>query len=139
MFSVNLHEFKPIQALDCINLNMTIHKYELLPGLIGALKSDNNLVVLSTDYVLTVMKEADLPANYSTKNLRRIFEVSGASLIVETELSGSTYNYQLKYTLHFKDDIKRGVIFEHNIHEALIQLTSKIAAYTDQSINELDK
>ncbi|NQY65608.1 MAG: recombinase family protein [Alteromonadaceae bacterium] len=36
MFSVNLHEFKPIQALDCINLNMTIHKYELLPGLIGA-------------------------------------------------------------------------------------------------------
>ena len=39
MFSVNLHEFKPIQALDCINLNMTIHKYELLPGLIGALFS----------------------------------------------------------------------------------------------------
>ena len=37
MFSVNLHEFKPIQALDCINLNMIIHKYELLPGLIGAL------------------------------------------------------------------------------------------------------
>ena len=36
MFSVNLHEFKPIQALDCINLNMIIHKYELLPGLIGA-------------------------------------------------------------------------------------------------------
>ena len=39
MFSVNLHEFKPIQALDCINLNMTIHKYELLPGLIGAKNS----------------------------------------------------------------------------------------------------
>ncbi|NQY65423.1 MAG: LysE family transporter [Alteromonadaceae bacterium] len=36
MFSVNLHEFKPKQALDCINLNMIIHKYELLPGLIGA-------------------------------------------------------------------------------------------------------
>ena len=107
--------------------------------LISRLKSNNKLVVLSTDYVLTVMKEADLPTNYSTKNIRRIFEVSGASLIVETELSGSTYNYQLKYTFHFKDDIKRGVIFEHNIHEALIQLTSKITAYTDQSINELDK
>ena len=40
MFSVNLHEFKPIQALDCINLNMIIHKYELLPGLIGAVKCD---------------------------------------------------------------------------------------------------
>ena len=36
MFSVNLHEFKPIQAMDCINLNMIIHKYELLPCLIGA-------------------------------------------------------------------------------------------------------
>ena len=42
MFSVNLHEFKPIQALDCINLNMTIHKYELLPGLIGAKKQDDD-------------------------------------------------------------------------------------------------
>ena len=37
MFSINLHEFKPIQALNCINLNMIIHKYELLPGLIGAI------------------------------------------------------------------------------------------------------
>ena len=39
MFYVNLHEFKPTQAMDCINLNMIIHKYELLPGLIGALIS----------------------------------------------------------------------------------------------------
>ena len=36
MFAVNLHEFKPIQAMDCINLNMIINKYEVLPGLIGA-------------------------------------------------------------------------------------------------------
>ena len=36
MFYVNLHEFKLTQAMDCINLNMIIHKYELLPGLIGA-------------------------------------------------------------------------------------------------------
>ena len=40
MFYVNLHEFKPTQAMDCINLNMIIHKYELLPGLIGAFKRD---------------------------------------------------------------------------------------------------
>ena len=39
MFSVNLHEFKPIQAMDCINLNMIINKYEVLPGLIGAEKA----------------------------------------------------------------------------------------------------
>ena len=106
--------------------------------LISRLKSDNELVVLSTDYVLTVMEEADLPENYSTKNLRRIFEVSGASLVVETELSGSSHDYQLKYTFHFKDDIKRGVIFESNINNALVQLANKIAAYTNQPINELD-
>ena len=49
MFSVNLHEFKPIQAMDCINLNMIIHKYELLPCLIGAVKSDK-LMKLTVDF-----------------------------------------------------------------------------------------
>ena len=42
MFAVNLHEFKPIQAMDCINLNMIINKYEVLPGLIGARLMDGH-------------------------------------------------------------------------------------------------
>ena len=46
MFSVNLHEFKPIQAMDCINLNMIIHKYELLPGLIGAVFINRNKTMI---------------------------------------------------------------------------------------------
>ncbi|NQY65373.1 MAG: hypothetical protein HRT38_16980 [Alteromonadaceae bacterium] len=51
MFYVNLHEFKPTQAMDCINLNMIIHKYELLPGLIGAEFADkaNEFAQLTSD------------------------------------------------------------------------------------------
>lgn len=106
--------------------------------LISSLQSNDTLVVLNTNFVLTVMKEAELIKQYRSENVRRIFDVSGASLIVETQLSGSTQNYQLKYTLHFKHDIKRGVIFERNINDAIIKLTKLIGSYSGHSLIELD-
>lgn len=105
--------------------------------LISRLASNDTLVVLNTNFVLTIMEEAELKKDYQTKNVRRIFDVSGASLIVETELSGSTQNYQLKYLLHFKHDIKRGVIFERNINNALIKLAKVISSYSGHSLVDL--
>ncbi|MCJ8319508.1 MAG: winged helix-turn-helix domain-containing protein [Colwellia sp.] len=105
--------------------------------LISRLVSNDTLVVLSTNFVLTIMDEAELNKDYQTKNVRRIFDVSGASLIVETQLSGSTQNYQLNYQLHFKHDIKRGVIFERNINNAIIKLAKIVSSYSGHSLIEL--
>jgi transcriptional activator of cad operon len=107
--------------------------------LISQLQSNDTLVVLSTNFILTLMEEAELKRNYETINVRRIFEVSGASIVVETELAGSTQNYELKYTLHFKHDIKRGVIFERNINDANIKLAKIISRYTGHSLIALDE
>jgi transcriptional activator of cad operon len=107
--------------------------------LISQLQTNDILVVLSTSFVLTLMEEAELQKKYDTKNVRRIFDVSGASLVVETELLGSAQNYQLKYALHFKHDIKRGIIFERNINEAIIKLANIISRYTGHSLIQLDE
>jgi len=107
--------------------------------LISQLESNDTLVVLNTNFVLNIMEEAELQKKYDTQNVRRIFDVSGASLVVETELAGSTQNYQLKYALHFKHDIKRGVIFKRNINEAIINLANIISSYTGHSIIQLDE
>jgi len=112
--------------------------------LISRLKSATGPVVLNPEFVLVIMKEADMKQSYNEKQkynedkVRRIFDVSGAGIIVETTLSGSKKNYQLKYKLHFKHDIKRGVIFESDINQALITLADKIALYTGEKTNKLD-
>jgi len=107
--------------------------------LISQLQSNDILVVLNTNFVLTLMKEAELQKVYETQNVRRIFDVSGASLVVETELLGSTQNYQLKYALHFKHDIKRGIIFERNVNKAIIKLANIISRYSGHSLIQLDE
>jgi transcriptional activator of cad operon len=107
--------------------------------LISQLQSNDTLVVLNTNFILTLMKEAELQQKYDSHNVRRIFDVSGASLVVETELLGSTQHYQLKYALHFKHDIKRGIIFERNINEAIIKLANIISRYSGHSLIQLDE
>ncbi len=103
--------------------------------LIAKLQSSEKLGVMNTDYVLEIMKDAGISRAPNQQDIRRIFEVSGASLVVQTQLSGATQDYQLKYTFHFKNDVKRGVIFANNINDGLIQLATKIAVYTGQSLS----
>ena len=102
--------------------------------LISQISSNSNLVVMSTDYVLEILRDANLKHDDVEQDLSRIFEVSGASLIVQTQLSGSAQQYQLKYKFHFKNTSKRGVILNSNINLALIALVNKIVSYTGQSI-----
>ncbi len=109
-------------------------KLGAMDQLITRISSDENLVVMSTDYVLEILRDANLEYRDLQQDLSRIFEVSGASLIVQTQLSGSVQQYQLKYSFHFKNFYKRGVILSSNINEALIELTEKIVSYTGQSI-----
>ncbi|GLX76844.1 hypothetical protein tinsulaeT_01840 [Thalassotalea insulae] len=107
--------------------------------LVSSLHSNAKIAVMDTDYVLEILRNADLLSQKSSDKIARIFQVSGAGLIVETQLSGASHQYQLKYTLHFKNTAKRGVIFQSNVNEALNKLSDKIASYTGQDVKHLVK
>ncbi|MES2826110.1 MAG: winged helix-turn-helix domain-containing protein [Pseudomonadota bacterium] len=96
--------------------------------LIKSLVSDKNVQVMDTHYVLNLMQHIKLPPVYKTEAVARIFSASGATLIVETQLSGSVEDYRLDYKLHYKNHIERGTLFEANLNDLLRKLALTIAA-----------
>jgi DNA-binding winged helix-turn-helix (wHTH) protein len=113
------HNWVPLGAMD---------------QLIKLLMSDRHVQVMDTQYVLNLMHNIDLPRAYNTAQVARLFNASGATVIVETQLSGSVENYRLDYKLHFKNDIKRGALFEINLNDLLRNLALTIASHTGQSL-----
>ena len=124
------------------NLNDLDHQWVYLGAMdqiISQLESSDTLSVLDISSVLTIMKEANLNRHYQTDKVRRIFDVSGASMVVETELSGYIGRYQLRYALHFKQDVKQGVIFQGSAIDASAKLANLISGYTGHAVLPLDK
>jgi DNA-binding winged helix-turn-helix (wHTH) protein/tetratricopeptide (TPR) repeat protein len=107
--------------------------------IISQLTANKNVAVMHTDYVLEIMQRAELPRNYTSEQVARIFEVSGGKLVVESEFSGSVQDYRLAYKFYFGDHIKRGVIFNNTTAGALIELAEKITFYTGQSLKKLNQ
>jgi DNA-binding winged helix-turn-helix (wHTH) protein/tetratricopeptide (TPR) repeat protein len=104
--------------------------------LIHLLGSNKNAQVMSSEYVLGAMAHANLGRNFQTQEVTRVFDVSGASLIVEAQIGGFADNYRIDYKLHFKQDIKRGVVFDRDLHQALYQLGEIIVSYTGQPLHK---
>jgi DNA-binding winged helix-turn-helix (wHTH) protein/tetratricopeptide (TPR) repeat protein len=102
--------------------------------LIKSLVSDRNAQVMDTSYVLNLMHNTKLPYDYDTEQVARIFSASGATMIVESQLSGSVEEYRLDYKFHFKNNSKRGALFETNLSDLLYNLALTIAAQTGQSL-----
>jgi DNA-binding winged helix-turn-helix (wHTH) protein/tetratricopeptide (TPR) repeat protein len=103
--------------------------------LINLLQTDSTTQILNAEYVLQLKKYAQLPHDKIELQVSRIFEVSGASLVVETKLSGSMDDYRLDYKLHRKKDIKLGVIFDSNLEHGLQKLGVAIAESTGVTTN----
>jgi tetratricopeptide (TPR) repeat protein len=104
--------------------------------LVHLLGSNKNVQVMSSEYVLSAMAHANLERNFQTQDVTRVFDVSGASLIVEAQIGGFAENYRVDYKLHFKQDIKRGVVFDRDVHQALYQLGEIIANHTGQPLHK---
>jgi DNA-binding winged helix-turn-helix (wHTH) protein/tetratricopeptide (TPR) repeat protein len=102
--------------------------------LINLLQTNSKTQVLNAGYVLQLMKYAELPHDKELQ-VSRVFDVSGASLVVETKLSGSVDDYRLDYKLHRKKDIKLGVIFDTNLESGLQKLGAVIAESTGVTTN----
>jgi len=72
---------------------------------------------------------AGLTREFDTNDVTKIFNVSGAKLIVETELLGNVADYKLVYKFHVENDVKQGVILNKSINDALTILAQKLAAF----------
>jgi DNA-binding winged helix-turn-helix (wHTH) protein len=90
--------------------------------------SDSVYVYQSED-IPRFMHQAGLNNDFVDADVTRIFNVSGASLIIETDIYGGVHNYNLVYKLHVSNDVKQGSIFATSIETALEKLSNKIAEF----------
>lgn len=107
-------------------------RFGAMDQMISSIESNRQTVVMATDYVLEIIKDAGLTHKNIEQDVSRIFEVSGASFVVETHLSGIVGQYQLRYTFHFRQSNTTGVILDDTIQSALSQLVDKIIQLTGQ-------
>ncbi|TQV85409.1 winged helix-turn-helix domain-containing protein [Aliikangiella coralliicola] len=106
-------------------------KYGGMDLLIKRLKPQMKLSVLQTEDVLEIIKRAQVDTDsLDTNGISRIFEVSGAELIIEQSLSGSTRDYQLVYSLHRKAETRRGALFSENVESLFVDLDDRILSFT---------
>jgi len=98
--------------------------------LIGKLKGLPNAVfVYQGTYIPHLMQVAGLTREFDSTDVTKIFNASGAKLIVETELLGNVSDYKLVYKFHVENDVKQGVILDKSINDALTTLAEKLAAF----------
>lgn len=111
----------------------------VMDQIIHSLISNKKVQVAPLEYVFQIMQYAHLPRVYESDETPRLFEVSGATLIVETQLSGVIENYRMDYKLRTKNDVKRGVIFAKDLNQLLYKLGETVANQTGQKIHNAEK
>jgi len=123
------------------HLNDRDHKWVKIGGmdlLIQQIPPSKNYGVMQVDDVLEIMKRADISlTDVDPIQVDKIFQVSGAELIIEAELSGSPGDYQLVYTLRRRQSIDRGVLITSEIYDAIDQLASVVANRLGKSASSL--
>ncbi|GAA0291463.1 hypothetical protein GCM10009128_07340 [Psychrosphaera haliotis] len=103
-------------------------KLGMMDQVIQRLPNSKHNAVLATDYVLQVLNRANAPQdNIQVQDIQKIFQVSGAELVVLSKLLGSPHDYQLVYTLHYRDYVKKGVITNGNIQSLIDDFSQLIA------------
>jgi DNA-binding winged helix-turn-helix (wHTH) protein/tetratricopeptide (TPR) repeat protein len=121
------------------NIEDTNHqwvRYGAMDQLIQRLSSGENLGVLNTDYVMEVMKRADLPQEeYERRHIEQIFKVSGTRLVVESVLTGNSGDYQLVYTLHQPTNIERGAVLGDNLSVVIDELAGVVNQKLGRKVN----
>lgn len=110
----------------------------LMDQVIHLLISNKSTQVMPPEYVFQVMHFAHLERNYDTEQVPKLFEVSGATLVVESQLTGFIENYRLDYKLHTRHDVKRGVIFDKDLSQLPRKLDEVIVSQTGQQMQSAE-
>lgn len=87
--------------------------------------------VMPLDYVLLSMRNVNMDRDYTTEQISRLFKITAAGIVVESEISRTLDQYQLIYKLHFTDQIIREVIFGNSVDELVSKLSNIIASITE--------
>lgn len=119
----NEHNWVPLGAMD---------------QLINLLVSNPRVQVMNSEYVFQLMRFAHLPRDYASEQVARVFDVSGATLVVESQLSGIVENYRLDYKLRTRNDVKRGAILDKDINQIIYKLGELIVRQTGQQLSSAD-
>ena len=102
-------------------------RYGVMDQVISRLTSSAQAGVLQTDYVLDVITRAKLSMYEIAKgNVKPIFDVSGAELILAMRLTGNPKDYQIVYTLYQRQGIEKGVVLDDSVQDAADQVARVI-------------
>ncbi len=107
----------------------------MMDQLIQALQFSPGVQVFDVPYVLNLLDVAGVDANDRVQLANRIFEISGSSLVVDLQLSGSVNDYRLLYRLYTPHDQSSGVIIEHQLDKLVENLARIIATKTDAQLD----
>lgn len=109
-------------------------RFGAMDQLVQRLSSSDDHGVLQTSYVLEVMARVpNLHKTVNKQHILQIFQVSGATLIIELKLTGSVQDYQLIYSLHEKNGLERGAVLDSTIGGAVDQVAVIVAARLGQT------
>ena len=106
---------------------------QLIANLTGL--PDDNLVYSGTQ-VIRHIHQSGLTKNIAPEEATKLLAVSGASMVVETELHGNSSDYKLVYRIHDSTGTKEGVLLDPKIAEALKSLALIVAQQIDVSLNQ---
>jgi len=89
----------------------------------------SSVLVYQGTQVPRLIHMAGLEREFTSSDVAKVFNVTGASLIVETEIHGNASDYKLVYKFHVSNDVKQGVILDTSINNALTTLSAKLAEF----------
>lgn len=105
--------------------------------LIAKLKGlPDSIFIYQGTYIPHLMQTIGLDRKFSSDDVAKVFNVSGATLIVETEVIGYVSDYKLVYKFHTEDNVKQGVILDTSINSALFKLSKKLANVIKQPLTQ---
>ena len=114
----------------------------LMDQIIQRQPSSDHALVLSADYVLSLLQRADIPTfkqSFSQRDLEQLFRVTGAELIVVTKLMGVPHDYQLSYSFYYRESSVKGVFFDSELPSLTDKLSQLVSNQISRSQPTLSK
>lgn len=107
----------------------------IMDTLISQAKADSN--IMPVDFVLSSMQLAKMNRDYNDEQISRLFTITGAHTVVDSEISRRLGEFQLVYRIHQANNIKRGVIFDKSLDELIASFADVIGDITPLKPQEI--
>lgn len=107
----------------------------LMDQLIQSLESSSEVQVFDVPYVLHLLNLAGVDPARRVELVNRIFEISGSTLVVDLELSGSVNDYRLLYRLYTPTNQSSGVIADGHLDSLMVRLAEVVSRKTDARLD----